>query len=318
MGIKFQDYYETLGVGRTASQDEIKRAYRKLARQYHPDVNPKDKHAEAKFKAVGEAYEALKDPDKRKKYDSLGQNWKTGQDFTPPPGYENIHTHFGGQADGRGFGFGGGNFSDFFETIFGRGGMDGFNMGGDRRSDPAPQTGPTHESSITISLTEAYRGGTRQVTLQDPVDGSRKTYQVKIPAGITSGTKVRLAGQGGQSRGGGKPGDLLLKVEIAPDPRFEVDGHDLIAQLPISPWEAALGAKVPIETIDGKVELKVHAGAQSGQKLRVREKGLPVRGGKHGDLILHLKIVVPRPLSNREKELFESLAKESTFNPRQT
>ena len=317
MAMKFQDYYEVLGVKRDASPEEIQRAYRKLARKYHPDVN-KEASGTEKFNQATEAYEVLKDPENRKKYDSLGANWKGGQEFKPPPGFGNIHFDVGG--GGQGFNFGsGGEFSDFFETFFGRGGR-GQGFGGDPFQGQAGMgggAGQTQQAALTISLEDAYHGATKQVTLQDN-RGSSKTYQVKIPAGTTSGSTIRLAGQGGQGGGRGPAGDLLLKITIGQHGRFQVHGHNLHATVAVSPWEAALGAKVPVPTLDGQVTLTVPAGAQSGQKMRLRGKGLPLRAGGdvRGDLLVHLKIVVPKELSDREKELFESLAKESKFDPR--
>ncbi len=320
MSMKFQDYYETLGVSRSASQDEIKRAHRKLARKYHPDVN-KEAGAEDKFKQISEAYEVLKDPETRKKYDELGANWKAGQEFRPPPGYENMKFEFGGGRGNSGFSFSSDGFSDFFETFFGRGGGRAHGAGvnvedlfGGRRGAAARAPGAV-EAAITISLEDAYHGVTKQITLQDPTNGASKAYQVKIPAGTTTGSKIRLPSQGAPSRAGQ---DVLLHVTIAHDSRFELHGHNLHTTLAISPWEATLGAKVPVRTLDGQVTLTVPPGSSSGQKLRLRDKGLPQRGkkGKRGDLLVHLKIVVPKQLNEKEKELFESLKKESKFDPR--
>lgn len=323
MGVKFQDYYETLGVSRAATPEEIKRAYRKLARQYHPDVNKGDKNAEQKFKEVNEAYEVLSDSEKRKKYDALGSNWKAGQEFTPPPGFENIRFEFGGPGDGRGFGFGAGDFSDFFEMFFGGRAARGFGVGEREFGFGAgtrmrPQPGRTFETDVVITLEEAYHGVAKQLTMRDPDTNASKTYQVKIPPGTTEGSIIRLAGQGGKGTGEAPPGDLLLRVKVAPDPRFEVDGHHLRATLRVSPWEAALGSKVPLPTLEGEVNLTIPAGAQSGQMMRLKGKGLPLRGGagRRGDLFVQLKIVVPKDLSDQERELFEALARASKFNPR--
>jgi len=316
MPVKFRDYYQILGVARDASQDEIKRAHRKLARKYHPDVN-KDKEASENFGKISEAYEVLKDPETRKRYDQLGENWKAGQDFTPPPGFENIRFEFGG-AGGQGFSFSPNAHSDFFETLFGRGaqgGQAGFEemlRGGNHRPRARSRATPTSEAALTITLEDAYHGATKQITLRDTATGAAKTYQVKIPPGTTNGSKIRLAGQG--------KGDVLLLITIATHPRFEVHGYNLHTTTAISPWEAALGAKIPAETLDGEVTLTLPPGSQSGQKLRLRGKGLPQRShpGQRGDLLVHLKIVVPKTLSNKEKELFEALNKESTFDPRAT
>lgn len=307
MAVKFQDYYETLGVSRNASQDDIKRAYRKLARKYHPDTN-KDPGAEERFTQVGEAYEVLKDPEKRKQYDRLGKDWKHGQEFTPPPGYENMRGGFRG-GDAGGFGGMDGGFSDFFEAYFnqmrqGNGNAAG-GFTGQRRA-----ARPQHlESELDITLEEAVRGSTRQINLQDHT-GTRQ-IDVKIPQGVTSGAKIRLKGQAG----GGA--DVLLKIRILPHARFEVDGKDLIATLAISPWEAALGAKVPLLTLDGEITLTIPPGAQTGNKLRITGKGLKGRKGEEpGNLYAKLRIVVPRKLTEAERELFEKLKEASKFDPR--
>ena len=319
MSVKFQDYYEILGVGRNASEDEIKRAYRKLARKYHPDVN-KDKGAEEKFKQINEAHEVLKDPEKRKLYDQLGSNWQAGQDFKPPPDWENVHFEFRGGPGAGAFDFGGG-FSDFFEMLFGG------RMGGGGRASARQGSwvmpGQDHEAEIEIDLESAYHGTTRTLTLQGheidalgQVRPTVKNIQVKIPAGVTDGTRIRLAGKGGEGMGDGPPGDLYLRMHIEPHPRFTIDGHNLQVEIPLAPWEAALGATVQVETMDGTVKLKVPPASQSGQKLRLRGKGLPRKGGERGDLIAQLKIVVPKNLTTREKELFAEMAKVSRFSPR--
>lgn len=320
MSVKFQDYYEILGVGRDASENEIKKAYRKLARKYHPDVN-KDKGAEEKFKQINEAHEVLKDPEKRKLYDQLGPDWQAGQDFKPPPGWENVHFEFGSGPQAEAFHFGGG-FSDFFEALFG-GSMGG---GGAARARQASwvMRGQDHEAQIEISLEDAYGGATRTITLKghevDPqgqVHPTVQNIQVKIPPGVTDGTRIRLAGKGGEGMGGGPRGDLYLKVHMEPHPRFTIDGHNLQVEVPVAPWEAALGATVQVVTMDGTVNLKIPPGAQSGQKLRLRGKGFPKKGGERGDLIARLKIVVPKDLTAKEKELFAEMAKVSSFNPRE-
>lgn len=329
MSVKFKDYYEILGVPRNASDEDIKKAYRKLARKYHPDVN-KSPGAEARFKEVGEANEVLSDPQKRARYDQLGANWQAGQDFRPPPGYGNMHYEFRGAPGGaRGFNpqdMGG--FSDFFEAIFGQqftGGRPGQRSAmwepGEEESFPG---GGDQEVSITISLEEAYHGATKSIRLQSNEPDARgrmqtqtKTYQVKIPAGISEGSRIRLAGQGARGPGNGPAGDLYMKVQIAPHPTFKVNGHDLELELPITPWEAALGAKVNIPTMEGSASVAIAAGTESGQRLRLRGKGLRQgKGLEPGDLLVSLKIVVPKRMSSRERELFEELAKVSSFNPR--
>ena len=319
MAVKFQDYYETLGVGRNASEDEIKKAYRKLARTYHPDVN-QDNGAEEKFKQVNEAHEVLKDPEKRKLYDQLGADWQAGQDFKPPPGWENVHFEFGSGAQAEAFNFGGG-FSDFFETLFG-GRMAG---GGAATGGQGSwvMRGQDHEAEIAISLEDGYHGTATTLTLQGhEIDGQGQlrptvqNLQVKIPPGVTDGSRIRLSGKGGEGIGGGSPGDLYLRVRLEPHPRFRVIGHDLQIDVPLAPWEAALGATVEVDTLDGTVNLKIPPGSQSGQKLRLRGKGLSRNGNGQGDLFARVKIVVPKELDPKEKELYAKMAEVSSFEPR--
>jgi len=311
MTVQFQDYYQTLGVKRDASQDEIKRAHRKLARKYHPDIN-KSKEAEKKFKQASEAYEVLKDPETRKKYNALGANWKAGQNFTPPSGFENMRFEFGsGSAGSGGFTFSSNDFSDFFGSIFGG---NGARSQSGRPRSRGNHKAPATEAAITITIEDAYHGATKQLTLQDPNTGTSKLLQVKIPPGVTNGSKIRLA----QGDGPMTTGDVLLNITIAPHDRFEVHKHNLHTVVAISPWEASLGAKVPVETLDGPIMVTIPPGSQSSQKLRLRDKGLPQRGQKNsrGDMLVQLKIVVPKNLTDRERELFELLAKESSFDPR--
>ncbi len=315
MGVQYKDYYEILGVPRNATQEEIQRAYRKLARKYHPDVN-KEPGAEEKFKEINEAYEVLKDPEKRKRYDQLGAHWKAGQEFTPPPGWD-IHFDFGsggGVEDIFFGGFGGeSGFSDFFEMLF----------GGARRKHRARQNystggftwvrdGSDQEATIRISLEDAYRGTTKTITLPH----NNKTYEVKIPRGILPGQKIRLAGQGSPGMGGGRSGDLYLRVEIEPHPVFRLEGRDLYMDLPVTPWEAALGGDISVNTLDGSVTVKIPPGTQSGQKLRLRGKGMPNPKGVPGDLYAVIQIKVPKHLTSEERRLFEELKRVSQFNPR--
>ncbi len=319
MAVEYRDYYQTLGVKRDASQEEIQRAYRKLARQHHPDVNKNDPNAAKRFGEIGEAYEVLKDPEKRKKYDELGANWKAGQEFRPPPGHENVHFEFRGAPgrNGGGFSFtpGAGGFSDFFETFFGaRQGGRGGPFGGFDVDENGGGARPGHdiETELTINLEEAFHGATRQIQLARP-DGSQngKPIEVKIPGGVSSGSKLRLRGQGHNG------GDLLLTIRIAPHPRFQVEGQNLTTDLRIAPWEAALGAKVPVQTLDGEVTMTIPPGTSSGSRLRLRGRGLHFRKGGRGDLYVRPMIVAPKTLEDEEQKLYEKLKEVSRFNPRE-
>jgi curved DNA-binding protein len=321
MGMKYIDYYKVLGVERDASQKEISKAYKKLARKYHPDLN-KAKDAESKFKELSEAYEVLKDPEKRKRYDTLGSGWRDGAPFEAPPGWEVRYEYGPGGGGGPG-GFGGmGGFSDFFETLFGaargrgggpgRGGFDlndlfgggGFRRGGQAGAPTAAQ-GQDMESELTLSLDDAYRGGKKQIELSG-ANGARR-LDVKIPPGVRDGERIRLSGQGMPGRGGGRGGDLYLKIKLAQHPIFSVEGDDLRVTVPIEAWDAALGTRVPVPTLDGEVQMTVPAGVSSGQKLRLRGKGLPRRGGGQGDLFAELRVVVPKKLSGEQEELWKKL-----------
>ncbi len=307
MAVKYKDYYQILGVSRSATQEEIKAAYRKLARKYHPDVNPGDKEAEEKFKEINEAYAVLSDPKKRELYDRLGSNWKAGADFTPPPGWENIRIDFG-DFD-WGFGRSGG-FSDFFELLFG----DPF-----KRSRRTGRAGPSTwtipgtdvEMELPLTLEEAHRGTTRRITL-----ANGKSLEVKIPPGVRDGSVIRLAGQGEPGIAGGRPGDLYLRVKLQPHPLFQVSGDDVTVEVPITPWEAVLGTTVKVPTLDGTAEVTVPPRSQAGRKLRLRGLGLTRRRGGRGDQYVRLKIVVPPDPTPTERRLFEQLARESRFNPR--
>jgi curved DNA-binding protein len=332
MSVEYKDYYQILGVDKKASQEEISKAFKKIARKYHPDLNPDDPSAETKFKEANEAYEVLKDPEKRKMYDQLGPNWQHGQDFQPPPGYENVHFNFGG---GGGQGFDASGFSDFFETIFGgmggggmgggMGGRAGAGMGGrtgfggfDRGFASRPRRGQDAEASLDLSLEEAYRGGSKTITLQEQAPGQApraKTLQVTIPAGVRDGAKIRLSGQGNPGVAGGPAGDLYLRVRIQPHHRFYLDGANVVLDLPLAPWEAALGAKVRVPTLDGDVEMNVPAGADSGKKLRLRGRGLG-QGARKGDQLVRLMIRTPDAVDDEQKALWESLAEKSDFSPR--
>ncbi len=310
MSLKFEDYYKVLGVARDASQDDIQRAYRKLARQYHPDVN-KSPEAEARFKQVGEAYEVLKDPDKRKKYDVLGENWKAGQQA--PPQWEQFFGRQGGAGGGRGGAFnfrtsgGGGAFSDFFEMFFGSGGPSMEDILNAQRqgngSSARGRAGSARQDvrdNLRITLEEAFHGGSRRLTMRRP-DGSSRTIDVTVPRGATDGKTIRLKGQG---VGGG---DLLLKLLIAPHARFGIDGHNLTATIDVQPWQAALGAKVDVPTMAGEVNMTVPAGTSSGAKLRLKGRGLPKGNDEAGDLIAQVRVTVPKQLSDEQRALYEQL-----------
>ena len=306
MAVRYQDYYQTLGVARDADPSAIQSTYRQLARKFHPDVN-KEPGAETRFKQVTEAYEVLKDPAKRAKYDALGANWQAGQDFSPPPGSGGMH-----------FDAGGGDFSAFFESLFGGAGPTMRGARGRRA-----RRGQSHEAEVELSLEDIAHGGTHDVVLRSiehdehgRAHETQKKYSIKLPPGTTEGTTIRLAGQGGAGGGGGEAGDLLLRVHIASHPRFGVDGHDLATRLKIAPWEAALGAKVALGLLSGEATLTIPAGSQSGTKLRLRGQGLLERDNSRGDLVVEIEIAVPATLTDRERALFEQLARESKFEPR--
>ncbi|GAB6041661.1 DnaJ C-terminal domain-containing protein [Endothiovibrio diazotrophicus] len=306
--MQYKDYYRILGVPRDAPQDEIKRSYRRLARKYHPDVS-KETDAEARFKEVGEAYEVLKDPQKRAAYDRLGANWKAGQDFRPPPGWEReFNFDFGGNRGGfhrRRSGFSGGEFSDFFENLFGQGSPFGGSIDEEAFSK---RRGADRRATLKITLEEAFQGGTRRV------DVAGRALQVKIPAGVSEGSQIRLAGQGDMPLVGGPRGDLYLELKIEPHRLFEVNGKDLTLRLPIAPWEAALGGRVPVPTLAGRIELTVPAGSQGGRKLRLKGRGLP--GSPTGDLYVELKIVTPPADSEQARNFYRRMAEELAFDPR--
>jgi curved DNA-binding protein len=309
----YRDYYQTLGVKRDASQEEIQRAFRKLARRYHPDTS-KEPDAATKFKEINESYEVLKDPEKRKRYDMLGANWKAGQEFRPPPEWGDAFAgfNFGGGGGGSRAAAGGFGFSDFFEMLFGGGGAGPFaGFGGAQRSRPV--RGQDIETEISVTLEEAHRGVSKSFLLQRS-DGSRN-YEMRIPAGTRNGDRLRLSGQGGVGNGG-PAGDLFVRVCVRPHSRFEIRGNDLQTDVPITPWEAALGAKVPVKTLDGTVTLTIPPGTPSGRSLRLRGQGLAQMGGGRGDLLATVKIMVPTELTERERELYEQLAEESPFRPR--
>jgi curved DNA-binding protein len=310
-----RDYYEVLGVPRAASAEELQQAFRRLARQYHPDVN-KDPSAEERFKEVNEAYQVLSDPNTRTRYDRFGPAFRQ-----MPEGAEREAAGFGARGARSGRPGGGRVYvDDGGERIYvdegGLGGIDlddlfGGLFGG--RGGPVP--GADQEAELELTVEEAFSGGRRWVTLAGP-EGQR-SYEVTIPPGITDGQRIRLAGQGGQGGGGGGTGDLYLIVRITPHPRYRLDGRDLHVDLPVTPWEAALGAKVPVETPGGEVKVTVPAGSSSGRRLRLRGQGMPNPRGKPGDLYAEVRIMVPKRLSRRERKLFEELAAAASFDPRE-
>ena len=308
--MEFRDYYRTLGVAREAPADNIKKAYRKLARKYHPDVS-KEPDAEKRMKEVNEAYEVLSDPEKRAAYDQLGKNYQPGQEFRPPPGWDagfefSEHGRSGAEAA---------EFSDFFAEIFGRMGRR------PRRGGAAHAQGNDHHARILLDLEDAFSGATRQITLRAPklddqgrVTLKEHTLEVRIPKGIREGQVIRLAGQGEPGVGNGKPGDLLLEVQFKPHARLRADGRDLLLTLPVAPWEAALGGVVRVEVPGGALDVRIPAGAQTGRQLRVRGKGLPA--DPPGDLLLDIRIVAPPATTPRARELYETMAREMPFDPR--
>jgi curved DNA-binding protein len=310
--MEFKDYYKILGVDRAASKDDIRRAYRRLARKYHPDVS-KESDAEARFKEMKEAYEVLKDPEKRSAYDQFGANWKAGQDFQAPPNWQREYS-FGDGAQSFGDS---GQFSDFFETLFGqsRGGGFNFRTGGGRMK------GEDVNATISIPIEDAYRGASRTISLDIPeADASgavrrrQKTLNVKIPAGVTAGKRIRLEKQGGPGYGGSQAGDLYLAVEFERHPFYRADGRDIHLELPVTPWEAALGRKVKVPTLGGAVDLQIPAGSSSGKTLRLKGRGLP--GKPAGDQYVELKVVVPPASDETIRNLYETLEREHDVNPR--
>ena len=311
--MEYKDYYAVLGVPKDASQEDIQKAYRKLARKHHPDVN-KDAGAEARFKELSEAKEVLGDPEKRKKYDRYGTAWSHAQSHggAPPPGFEEFHFDFGQGGQGfSGFDFGGSGFSSFFDMLFGAAAA---GRGPQARAWTSP--GADHEARLDLTLEEAAHGGEREIRLADPALGQNRTYRVKIPRGVRSGQRIRLSGRGGEGSGGGKAGDLYLKVGIAPHSRFRLEDGGLAVRVPVTPWEAALGAEIDVPTLDGPLRVRIPAGSSSGRKIRLRGKGFPAADGSASDLLAELHVVVPETLSERERELFQSLSETSNFKPR--
>jgi len=312
MVVQFRDYYETLGVSKTASEDEIKSAFRKLARKYHPDVAKDKKEAEEKFKQINEAYEVLSDPEKRRKYDQLGENWNQPGGFQPPPqwgGRQPGGGFYGGGGENGGveFEFGGTGFSDFFEAFFG-GGRGRSAFGGFGQRGTMAERGSDVEADIMVTLEEALHGSTRQVSLRRAGSKKTETYQVKIPRGVREGQRIRLAGQGEAGERGGKSGDLFLRVRLARHPDFSVEGSDLVHEVKIAPWQAVLGDQIIVPTLEGNARLKLPPGTQGGQRFRLRGRGLPGVSGQRGDLYVVVQITVPKKLSDSEQKLWEQLA----------
>jgi curved DNA-binding protein len=317
MPVAYRDYYELLGVDRDAASEDIRRAYRSLARRYHPDVS-KEPDADERFKEISEAYEVLRDPEKRERYDQLGPNWRAGQDVSGTSGFRRGADGFGGRAPGGfgqgGFsdvrvGFGGDDFSDFFEGLFGRGGAGG----GGRRGgfDGFSSRGADQEATVELSLEEAARGGRRRITLDDGRD-----YELNVPPGVRDGQLIRLAGEGFPGVAGGPPGDLLLRVRLRPHPRFRLEGRDLHVDVPVATWEAALGASVDVHTLAGTRQVRVPAGSSCGRRLRLRAAGMPNPRGEDGNLYAHVQIRLPRHLDDDERYLYERLRDVSDFDPR--
>ena len=302
--MEYKDYYNSLGVSKKATGEEIHRAYRKLARKYHPDVN-NDPGAEDRFKEITEAYEVLKDKDKRSTYDRYGSAWKQASraGASGPGGF--------GFDFGEGFG-GNSGFSSFFESLFGNRGAGGSPFGGFGGADfgggGSWGRSPSQEATLALTLEEAVRGGNRDVTIADSVSGRSRTYSVNLPRGVRPGQKLRLAGGSGSTAG-----DLFLRVELKPHERFRLEELDLYCDLPLTPWEAALGIEVPVRTIDGSIKIRIPAGTSSGRKIRLRGRGFPNPKGPDGDLYVEIKIVLPKELTDHERQLFEQLARESSF-----
>jgi len=306
----YKDYYKTLGVDRKATQDELKRAYRKLARKYHPDVS-KEADAELKFKELGEAYEVLKDPEKRVAYDELGSNWNSQQGFQPPP-------DFGAGFEFRGAPRGAGSqegFSDFFESLFGHAGGPG---GGNRGFH---MQGEDHHAKILVDLEDSYHGASRSISLQMPeetpsghVVSRSRTLKVSIPKGVRQGQQIRLNGQGAKGQGSGKAGDLYLEIEFNPHRFYRVEGADVYLELPVAPWEAALGASVKVPTPSGAIDLKIPANSKAGKKLRLKGRGIPAKSP--GDLYLVLQIALPPAEDKKSREFYKRMQEEMVFEPR--
>jgi curved DNA-binding protein len=295
--MEYKDYYKILGVERDASEADIKKSYRRLARKYHPDVS-KEPDAETRFKELGEANEVLKDAQKRQSYDQLGANWKSGQDFNPPPGWSGSRHQAGGFNNDSGF-------SDFFESMF----SEGFSQSAGAGQRSFRQAGQDHAVKIDVSIRHAFIGVNRAIRLS-----SGKSLQVKIPSGITTGKKIRLSGQGSPGINGGANGDLYLEVTVVNDAAFELKGKDIYVNVNIAPWEAALGGKIPVTTVDGQVEIKLPVNSKSGHKMRLAGKGMP--GNPAGDLYVCLMILTPSADNDEQQEFYQQMKSKFSFDPR--
>jgi curved DNA-binding protein len=306
--MEFKDYYKLLEIDRTATAADIKSAYRKLARKYHPDVS-KEPQAEARFKEIGEAYEVLQDPEKRAAYDQLGNRWREGQEFTPPPEWgAGFEFTSGGASEAAAT-----DYSDFFSTLFGN-----FS----RHGAATRAHGEDHHAKIFIALEDAFHGGTHTITLRSPqVDAQgrvvlqERSLKVQIPKGIRESQHIRLAGQGAPGIKGTTPGDLYIEIHFHPHPLFQVQGRDLSLSLPITPWEATLGATIKTPTPTGVVEVKIPPGSQSGRKLRLKGRGIP--GEPAGDLYIALEVVLPKADTEQAQQIYQTMARELAFNPRE-
>jgi len=308
--MEYKDYYQIINVPRDATQDDIKRAYRKLARKYHPDVS-KEPEAETRFKEIGEAYEVLKDPEKRAAYDRLGTRWQSGQEFHPPPDWDQGYEFHGG-----GFSQTASQFSSFFESLFGRN-----QQNRHYRDQDFNLRGEDSHAKISIAVEDSFQGGVRRLTLQHTERGpdgrpltKERTLNVRIPKGIQEGQHIRLAGQGSPGADGGKAGDLYLEIIFKPHSLFKAKGKDIFLELPVAPWEAALGASIPVPTPAGTVDLKIPAGSRSGQKLRLKERGIPA--STPGDLYVVLQIVLPAADTEQARSLYREMEQKLAFNPR--
>lgn len=319
--MEYKDYYKILGVERSASEADIKKSYRKLAGKYHPDKPSGD---ETKFKEINEAYEVLGDKEKRQMFDQLGANYQNGQNFQPPPGFDDIFGGRGGHGGQGGFsGRQTGDFSDFFSSLFGGGGGFGQQQGGfGGFQQSQAQKGNDQIVKVLVSLEEAVQGAQKSLTIQMPSTNQfgqmahqPKQLKVKIPAGVKQGSRIRLAGQGSAGLGGGANGDLLLEIDLQNHPLYKVDENDVILNLPLTPWEAALGTKVEIPTLKGKVNMAIPAGSQSGSKLRIKGRGLG-QGSKAGDQYIIIQIHTPPATSDEAKAFYDKMATEMPFNPR--